>query len=103
MALPEAISIGDARTPLTQKSVRRSTRLSIGKEGFAPVRIEKEPSKRTKNWVVQVDEATGEIGPVSLDVLQGWGIKCGVDPRDLTNDALMQAPSPMVEDVNDEA
>jgi hypothetical protein len=52
--------------------------------------------------VVQVDESTGEIGPVSLEVLKDWGIKCGVDPSDLTDNALMQAPSPSVTDVNED-
>jgi hypothetical protein len=101
MALPEVVSNSDARTPLVQKNVRRSSRLSVGKEGYCSVRIEKESSKRSKNWVVQIDEATGEAGPISIDILQGWGIKCGVDPSDLTEDALMQAPPTQVADVDD--
>lgn len=96
MALPEVISNSDARTPLVH--VRRSTRLSVGKEGFCSV---KEPSKRCKNWAVQIDEATKEAGPISMDILQGWGIKCGVDPSDLTGDVLMQAPPTHAADVND--
>jgi len=96
MALPEATSNSDARTPLTQKVVRRSTRLSTSNDGFYSVRIDKEPSKRNKNWVVQIDQETGQAGPISMEILQDWGIKCGVDPGDLTEDALMQAPSPNV-------
>jgi hypothetical protein len=94
MTLPDVVSASDARTPLVQKSVQRSTRLSVGKEGYCPVTVmlEKEPSKRTKNWVIQIDEATGKVGPVSIVVLQDWGVKCGADPWDLTEDALMQAP-----------
>jgi hypothetical protein len=63
--------------------------------------IEKEPSKKCKNWLVQIDEETGEAGPVSISILQGWGINCGVEPSDLTEDALMQAPPSEVPDVND--
>lgn len=92
MALPQMISNSDPRTPLVQKSVRRSTRLSIGNEGYRSVRITGNPSKKPKNWIIQIDETTGEAGPVSIDVLQGWGINCGVDPVDLTEDALLQAP-----------
>lgn len=92
MALPDVASVSDARTPLVERSVRRSSRLSIGNEGFCPVRIEKEPSKKTKNWLVRINEETGETGPVELAVLQGWGINCGVDPGDLTEDVLLQAP-----------
>lgn len=60
--------------------------------------MEKEPSKRTKNWLVEIDPITGKPSPVSLSVLQDWGVKCGVDPSDLTDDALMQAPGPAVPD-----
>lgn len=35
-----------------------------------------------------------QAGPVSIAMLQGWGINCGVDPMDLADDALMQAPTP---------
>lgn len=99
MCLPEVISNSDARTPMTQKNVRRSLRRA-NVEGFHEVRIDKEPSKRCKNWLVQIDETTGQLGAVSVSVLQGWGLKCGMDPSDLTEDALMQAPS--LEVPNDE-
>jgi hypothetical protein len=92
MTLPLLISVNDPRIPLSQSSVRRSTRLSSGKEGFCSVRLDKEPSKRTRNWAVEIDDVTGEIRPLSLTTLQNWGIKCGVDPEDLTDDALLQAP-----------
>lgn len=72
MCLPEVASSSDARTPLAQKSVRRSLRRA-NSEGFCEVRIDKEPSKRCKNWLVQIDEATGQPGPVSISVLQVWG------------------------------
>jgi hypothetical protein len=102
MLLPNLVSISDPRTPLTQTFVRHSTRLSSGKEGFRPVRIDKEPSKQSKNWVVEVDEVTGEIKPISTSILRGWGIQCGVDPSGLTDDSLLQAPPPFVPDEDDE-
>lgn len=102
MQLPSLISISDSRTPLIQTTVRRSNRLSTGKEGFRQVRIDKEPSKRTKQWAVEVDEKTGEIKPISVSTLRGWGIDCGVDPMDLTDEAFFQAPPPQ-EPVDDEA
>jgi hypothetical protein len=101
MSLPNVISNSDARTPLAQKSVHRSSRLSIGNEGYCPVMIEKEPSKKCKNWLVHIDEETGEASSVSISILQGWGINCGVEPSDLIEDALMQAPPLEVSDVND--
>jgi hypothetical protein len=94
LSLPEIVSNSDARTPLVQSSVRRSSRLSVGDKGYCPVIIDKEPSKKCKNWLLQINEETGQAGPVSIEVLQGWGINCGVDPMDLTDGALMQAPPP---------
>jgi hypothetical protein len=45
-----------------------------------------------------IDEATGEMGPVPIPILQGWGIDCGVDPSGLTVDALLQAPTEQMND-----
>jgi hypothetical protein len=45
-----------------------------------------------------IDETTGETGPVPISILQGWGIDCGVDPSDLTEEALLQAPAEQVND-----
>lgn len=32
-------------------------------------------------------------GPIPIDILQGWGIKCGIAPEELSQEALMQVPS----------
>jgi hypothetical protein len=50
---------------------------------------------------VQIDEENGEVGPLLVETLQVWGLKCGVDPSDLTEDALLQAPSATVADDKD--
>jgi hypothetical protein len=102
MALPTLISSTDPRIPLTQSVVRRSSRFSSHKEGYCQARIVKEPSKRSKNWVIEVDEQTGEIRPLSIATLQAWGIKCGVDPSDLTEDILLQEPGAQIVDHDDE-
>lgn len=81
--------------PVVASSVRRSSRVSKGKDGFhtPTVRLEEEPSKkRNKIGAVLIDEATGSIGPVPMEVLQDWGIKCGIAPEELSQEALMQAP-----------
>lgn len=41
---------------------------------------------------MQINKETGEAGPVSIAVLQAWGIDCGVPPSELSEDALLQAP-----------
>jgi len=67
----------NSSTPLVESSVRRSTRLNNAKEGFhfCTVRLDGEPSKkRKKPTVVLIDEATGQAGPISLEILQSWGI-----------------------------
>jgi hypothetical protein len=96
MSLPSTVSNADTRTPLVEDSVRRSTRLN--KDGFCSVRLKGNPSKKRNNWTIQIDEATGEAGPIAIAVLQGWGIDCGVTPSELTDDALLQAPSTRVPD-----
>jgi predicted Fe-Mo cluster-binding NifX family protein len=56
--------------------------------------LEEEPSKkRNKISAVLIDESTGMIGPVPIEVLQDWGVKCGIAPEELSQEALMQAPS----------
>jgi hypothetical protein len=77
---------------LVETSVRRSSRLNRN-DGFCQVRLEREPTKKRKISVVKIDEHLGSLGPVPIEILHGWGIYCGVDPSDLSPEALMQTPS----------
>jgi hypothetical protein len=95
LALPTVVSTSCSSTPLIQSSVRRSTRLG-NKEGYCSVKLAADPSKKRKTCAVMIDETTGETGPVPIPILQGWGIDCGVDPSDLTEEALLQAPAEQV-------
>ena len=82
--------------PLVESSVRHSTRLNNAKEGFhfRTIRLDGEPSKkRKKPAVVLIDEATGQAGPIPLEILQSWGIDCGIAPAELSEDVFMQAPA----------
>jgi hypothetical protein len=82
--------------PIVESSVRRSSRVSKGKDGFhtPTVMLEEEPSKkRNKIGAVLIDESTSMIGPVPMVILQDWGVKCGIAPEELSQEALMQAPS----------
>ena len=99
MSLPASSS--SSVTPMVESSVRRSLRVNHATDGFHEVRLEKNPSKRRKTCgVVLIDESTGEVGPVPIVILQGWGIDCGVAPTELSDDALMQAPGskPVIHD-----
>jgi hypothetical protein len=82
------VSASCSSTPLIQSSVRRSTRLG-NKDGYCPVKLAADPSKKRRTCVVMIDEANGEMGPVPILILQGWGIDCGIDPSGLTVDALL--------------
>lgn len=85
----------NSATPLVDSMVRRGTRMSRKKDGFKEVRLSGNPSKKRKTCLVLlIDEATGKAGPIPLQILQGWGIKCGIAPEEFSNEALMQAPSP---------
>jgi hypothetical protein len=96
LALPWTSSSSNPSSPLVQDSLRRSSRISASKEGYWNVRVDKEPSKKRKISAVLIDEATGQAGPIPLAILQGWGVKCGVAPGELTDDVLLQAPAPAV-------
>ena len=73
------------------KSVRRSTRLKAAKSGFS-YRRDKSPTKKHKVTALRIN-IDGEACPVAIDTLQSWGVKCGVDPNELSEEALMQAPT----------
>jgi hypothetical protein len=90
LSLPSVVSASSS-TPLTERSVRRSTRLNSN-DGFRQFRLDRDPSKKRKICAVQIDEATGQAGAIPISVLQGWGIDCGVAPCELTDEALMQTP-----------
>ena len=90
MSLPDVSS--NPATPLVDSTMRRSTRLS-DKDGFHEVRLAGNPCKKRKTCPVRLVEPTGQTGPIPIDILQGWGINCGVAPGELSQEALMQAPS----------
>jgi hypothetical protein len=96
LSLPPVISNSSSSTPLAEGSVRRCSRLSANKAGFREVKIDKEPSKKRKTIPIMINKDTGKAGPVPLFMLQEWGVKCGVAPGELIEDALLQAPDPNV-------
>ena len=89
ISLPDRVST--ALSPITEKSVRHSSRLNRN-DGFYAVRLDREHTKKRKISVVKIDGRTGETGPVPLAVLQGWGIDYGIAPSELSNEALLQTP-----------
>jgi hypothetical protein len=83
-------------TPVVATSVRRSSWVNKGKDGYRTptVRLEEEPSKkRNKIGAVLINDDTGTIGPLPIEILQDWGIKCGIAPEELSQEALMQEPN----------
>jgi hypothetical protein len=51
-----------------ETSVRRCTRLKRTYD-FCEIRLSKEPNKKQKICVIEIDEKTGKTGPISLPVL----------------------------------
>jgi hypothetical protein len=84
-------TVANPTTQLVDSCVRRSARLNKP-DSFCAVRLEREPTKKRKISIIQIDDSSGKAGPVPLEVLQGWGINYGVDPSDLSIEALMQEP-----------
>jgi hypothetical protein len=87
--------------PITATSVRRSARLNK-QDGFCAVRLDREPAKKRKISIIQIDENTGKTEPVSLELLTSWGIDCGLTPSELTTDRLLQTPAQTTPSVDDE-
>jgi hypothetical protein len=96
LSLPSSST--NASTLVAEQSVRHSSRISSTKAGFHPVRIDKNPSKKRKIGAVQIDKAIGKAGPVPMEILQSWGIDCGVPPTKLSNETLMCTPAAVVDD-----
>jgi hypothetical protein len=92
LSLPTTASISNPTMLVVDMVSRRSQRLSVKKAGFS-YRLDKNPSKKRKITALQISSTDGEEGPVAIATLQSWGIQCGVDPGDLTEEALMQAPT----------
>lgn len=110
MSLPTAVSIQSPSTPLVETSARRSLRQKKGnqqgfkgtKDGFPHTWLEKNPTKRQKVTALQINSQTGEVGPIQIDTLRSWGVECGVEPGDLTDEVLMEAPANDNERVHNE-
>ena len=72
--------------------MRRSQRQKAVKEGFSHTWLGKNPTKKQKITALQINSEDGEVGPIHTSTLRSWGIDCGVDPGDITDEVLMQAP-----------
>jgi len=96
-------TISNTASPLSERSVRCSSRVNKS-DGFCAVQLEREPAKKRKINIIAIDAKIGKTRPVPLTVLQGRGINCGITPSEISNDALMQAPSRIVphDDTNNE-
>jgi hypothetical protein len=92
LSLPTTASVSNPTMPVVDMVNRRSQRLSAKKAGFS-YRLDKNPSKKRKITALQISSINGEEGPVAIATLQSWGVQCGVDPGDLTEEALLQAPA----------
>jgi hypothetical protein len=97
---PKKALVQSPSTPLVETTARRSLRQKKGKMGFKGTKdgiphtwLEKNPTKRQKVTAVQINSETGKVGPIQTDILRSWGLECGVDPGDLTDEVLTQAPS----------
>jgi hypothetical protein len=84
--------VSNKSSTLLEGSVRRNSHLNK-QEGFCPVMIDKEPTKKRRISVININEKTEQGGPIPLPVLQDWGINCGIVPGELSNEGLMQEPS----------
>ena len=102
VSLPTSTLALDSVTPLVTSSVRRSPRLNK-LDGYqhcqyAPRKINKKSlgvsSSEQSNSIEYMPDLQGQDPvPIPLQVLQGWGIECGVTPEVITKEALLQDPN----------
>lgn len=93
MGLPTTASVRNPASPVVDKQIRRSPCLRAANDGFSYTWLGNNPMKKQKITALQIDPTLGQVGPVSISTLQGWGVQCGVAPGELTEEALMQAPT----------
>jgi hypothetical protein len=89
ITLPTTIS--STSTPLVETTIRRSQRQKGA--NYTHAWLDRTPTKKHKITALQIDKETGRVGPVKTTTLRSWGLDCGVDPSDLSDEVLMQAPS----------
>jgi hypothetical protein len=82
-------TVANPTTHLVDNNVRRSARLNK-RDGFCAVRLEGEPAKKRMINIFRSMNPLGRQVLSPLEVLQGWGINCGVDPSDISIEALMK-------------
>ena len=99
VSLPTMVSKAKSNKPLSSLNIRRSPRLN-SLEGFQHTQLDGTPRKRRRQQVtaasvkgLSIDEPpkpTDDLmpAPVPLDILQGWGLQCGVSPSEVTPKAL---------------
>jgi len=100
VSLPEVVSKSKLNKSLTIATSRRSPRLNRT-EGFLHVQLAGSPNKRRKCQVVVVPTAGPSCdnppkpsdeappAPVPLEIMQSWGLQCGVPPGEMAQDALL--------------
>ncbi|RLN03512.1 hypothetical protein C2845_PM13G08100 [Panicum miliaceum] len=105
VSLPTTVSLRDNSIPLATTTVRRSPRLNKS-DGFQHAQYT--PKKRRRSTkqpissaptisfvpVAAIPKLQGEDpGPIAVEVLQGWGIECGVPPEVITKEAILKLSS----------
>ena len=105
VCLPTVVSRAKSNKPLSSVNIRRSPRLNNSQDGFQHTQLEGTPRKRRRQQVtpagagdilpkLSLDDPpkpTDELmpAPVPLDILQSWGLQCGVPPSEVAPEALL--------------
>lgn len=110
MQLPASLSSAVEGRPMVVSQVRRSPRLSKGKEGYKHCRLEDMPKKKRRNTAkgpgsevlaplpsVKEGLMPEDVqGPIPMETLQEWGVECGASPREVTDALLLKERSSTV-------
>ncbi|CAN6328775.1 unnamed protein product [Urochloa humidicola] len=109
ISLPSIVSQNSEAVPLVSSTVRRSPRLNKSADGYKHCQLVNTPRKKRKNIRGKDVASSGQTeaekvqvldtlpvtqaevdGPIPMEVLQDWGIHCGVPPSEVTENLLLQ-------------
>ena len=100
VSLPTETSAKSVAVPIVSSQVRCSSRANKYSGGFKNCQLPTSQRRKRKSVAdaissVAVPEGgVGDIvpGPIPVEVLQGWGIECGVHPSEVSDTSLLKKP-----------
>ena len=100
VSLPTVTSAKSVAMPVVSSQVRRNSRANKYSRDFKNCQLPTSQRRKRKSVsdaissVAVPEGGVGDIvpGPIPVEVLQGWGIECGVHPSEVSETYLLKKP-----------